>query len=85
MLLSMKVSNLKGKKRFLEYFKSLKEEKVVCLTVATYLCGDLTKGRTVTFDVSAASQATEEKNYQVWKARKEIPCFPPHFASAPGV
>lgn len=83
----MKVSNLKGKKkiRFLEYFKSLKEEKVACLIVAMYICGDLTKGRTVTFGVSAASQATEKKNSQVWKARKEIPCFPPRFASAPGV
>lgn len=59
MLLSMKVSNLKAKK-FLEYFKSLKEEKVVCLIAASYVCGDLSQ--TVVFDISAASQATGKKN-----------------------
>lgn len=53
------------------------------LIVATYICGDLTEGWT--FDMSAASQTTEKKNKQVWKAWKEIPCFPPCFVSTPRV
>lgn len=57
----MKLPNLKAKK-FLEYFRSLKEKKVVCLIIASYVCGGLTKSRTVVFDISAASLATGKKN-----------------------
>lgn len=47
------------------------------LIVATYISGDLNKAWTVTFGMPATSQATEKKNYQVWKAQKEGPCFSP--------